>query len=150
QVAERMPLSVDREYLFSAGMIGLLDALQKYDAERGIPFEAYARIRVKGAVLDELRSLDHLTRGMRRTSRSVQTSHTELDTREGQPVGDDRVAQPIGLWMEEVQTSRTRRAPPEVLDPSTLDAMELQSLWQQPISALEGLEWEERIRLVSN
>ena len=49
QVAERMPSSVDREYLFSAGMVGLLDALSKYDPERGIAFEAYARIRIKGS-----------------------------------------------------------------------------------------------------
>src|SRR5262249_44374887 len=149
QVAERMPPSVDREYLFSAGMMGLLDALAKYDPARGIPFEAYARIRVKGAVLDELRSLDHLTRGMRRTSRSVHASHQELEKSEGHPVGDDRVAEHTGMSMEEVQTSKSRRAPPEPVDPLTLDAMELQSLWQEPMSVLEGLEWEERIRLVS-
>lgn len=149
QVAERMPPSVDREYLFSAGMMGLLDALSKYDSARGIPFEAYARIRVKGAVLDELRSLDHLTRGMRRTSRSVHESHQALEKREGHPVSDDRVAEDTGMSMEEVQSSKTRRAPPECVDPLTLDAMELQSLWQQPMTVLEGLEWEERIRLVS-
>src|SRR5688572_18474120 len=79
QVAERMPPSVDREYLFSAGMMGLLDALAKYDSDRGIAFEAYARIRVKGAVLDELRGLDHLTRSMRRRSRSVQSTQQELE-----------------------------------------------------------------------
>jgi RNA polymerase sigma factor FliA len=149
QVAERMPRSVDREYLFSAGMMGLLDALQKYDPARGIPFEAYARIRVKGAVLDELRSLDHLTRGLRRTTRSVQESYQALERSQGGPVGDDKVAEATGMTMAEVQSSKTRRAPPESIDPSSLDALELHSLWQEPMSALESLEWEERIRLVS-
>lgn len=149
QVAERMPPSVDREYLFSAGMAGLLDALAKYDPARGIPFEAYARIRVKGAVLDELRALDHLSRSMRRVSRSVQSSRHELEKAEGQPVSDETVAEHTGLSLDQVQESRSRRAPPEALDPTTLDALEMSPLWQAPMSALEGLEWAEKVRLVS-
>lgn len=149
QVAERMPPSVDREYLFSAGMVGLLDALDKFDSDRGIPFEAYARIRIKGAVLDELRSLDHLTRSMRRASRSVHNSHQELEKAEGQPVSDDQVAQHTGMSVDQVQSSRSRRAPPEIVDPSKLDMLDLGALWQEPKTAVEGLEGEERVRLVS-
>lgn len=149
QVAERMPSSVDREYLFSAGMMGLLDALAKYDAERGIAFEAYARIRVKGAVLDELRSLDHLTRSMRRRSRSVSESRNELERAEGRPVTDEAVAQAMGVSIEEVQSSKSRRAPPEVVDPSTLDTLALQALWQAPTSAVDYMEWGEHVRLLS-
>lgn len=150
QVAERMPPSVDREYLFSAGMLGLLDALEKYDAARGIAFEAYARIRVKGAVLDELRSLDHLTRSMRRRTRSVQASSTQLEREAGGPAGDAEVAAHAGLSIEDVQKSRTRRAPPESLDPGTIDALEVAHLWQEPQSAHDRLEWEERVRLLSS
>lgn len=149
QVAERMPNSVDREYLFSAGMLGLLDALEKYDAERGIAFEAYARIRIKGAVLDELRSMDHLTRTMRRRSRSVAESRTALEKAEGQPVSDQQVAEATGMSIEEVQSSRTRRAPPESVDPSTLDTMASQGLWQSPASADDRLETSEKVKLVS-
>jgi RNA polymerase sigma factor for flagellar operon FliA len=149
QVAERMPASVDREYLFSAGMVGLLDAITKYDSARGIAFEAYARIRVKGAVLDELRSLDHLTRSMRRRSRSVQTTQTELEKVEGQPVSDSAVAAQTGMTLEDVQASRSRRAPPESIDPSTLDSLEIAALWQEPTSALDKLEQQERVRLLS-
>jgi RNA polymerase sigma factor for flagellar operon FliA len=149
QVAERMPASVDREYLFSAGMVGLLDALSKYDDKRGIAFEAYARIRIKGAVLDELRSLDHLTRSMRRRSRSVADSRTELEKAEGAPVGDDVVAEAMGMSIEEVQSSRSRKAPPEVIDPSTLDSLAVGGLWQQPDGASESMEWDERVRMLS-
>jgi RNA polymerase sigma factor for flagellar operon FliA len=149
QVAERMPASVDREYLFSAGMVGLLDALAKFDAARGIEFEAYARIRVKGAVLDELRGLDHLTRSMRRRSRTVAESRTELEKQQGAPVGDAEVAQALGVSIEEVQTSKSRRAPPESVDPSTLDTMAIGGLWQLPSSASDSMEWEEHVKVVS-
>src|SRR5262249_52312430 len=140
----------DREYLFSAGMVGLLDALAKFDAERGIAFEAYARIRVKGAVLDELRSLDHLTRSMRRRSRSVAGAQTELEKVEGQPVSDSTVAEATGMSVEAVQESRSRKAPPESVDPSTLDSLEIAALWQEPTSALDKLEHDERVALVSS
>lgn len=150
QVAERMPPSVDREYLFSAGMVGLLDAITKFDADRGIAFEAYARIRVKGAVLDELRSLDHLTRSMRRRSRSVAGAQNELEKVEGQPVSDSTVAAHTGMSVEDVQESRSRKAPPECVDPSTLDSLEISALWQEPTSALDKLEHDERVALVSS
>ena len=149
QVAERMPASVDREYLFSAGMVGLLDALSKFDPDKGIAFEAYARIRIKGAVLDELRSLDHLTRSMRRKSKSVADSRTELEKAGGEPVGDHAVAASLGVTIEEVQVSRNRKAPPEVVDPSTLDTLALSALWQQPASASDSMEWDEHVQLLS-
>ena len=149
QVAERMPASVDREYLFSAGMVGLLDALVKYDEGRGTSFEGYARIRIRGAVLDELRSLDHLTRSMRRKSRSVADSRNELEKEQGEPVGDHSVAQALGMSVEEVQKNRARRAPPEVVDPSTLDTLALNSLWEPPASVTDALEWQEHVRLLS-
>lgn len=149
QVAERMPASVDREYLFSAGMVGLLDALSKYDPDKGIAFEAYARIRIKGAVLDELRSLDHLTRSMRRKSKTVADQRNELEKAEGEPVGDDVVAANLGVSIEEVHVSRNRKAPPEVVDPSTLDTLALTALWQQPSSAADAMEWDEHVKLLS-
>ncbi|HJL41564.1 MAG TPA: RNA polymerase sigma factor FliA [Myxococcales bacterium LLY-WYZ-16_1] len=149
QVAERMPASVDREYLFSAGMVGLLDALSKYDQDRGIAFEAYARIRIKGAVLDELRSLDHLTRSMRRRSRTVADSRSELEKQEGGAVSDEDVAHDLGMSIEEVQVSRSRKTPPEVLDPSTLDSMSVPGLWQQSDSAIDSMEWNEHVKRLS-
>lgn len=148
QVAEKAPRSVDREYLFSAGMVGLLDALAKFDDSRGIAFEAYARIRVKGAVLDELRSLDHLTRSMRRRTKSVATSQATLEKNAGTPACDTAIAEHAGLSVEEVHASRTRRAP-ESVDPSTLESLDVASLWQESMSVLDQLEAQERVRLLS-
>lgn len=149
QVSERMPSSVDREYLFSAGMMGLLDALAKYDEGRGIAFEAYARIRIRGAVLDELRGMDHLTRSMRRRARSVADTRQELEREAGAPVGDAKVAEALGISIEEAQQGKARRAPPEMVDPSTLDTLQLGHLWQAPPEMIETMEWQEQVRLLS-
>lgn len=149
QVAERMPSSVDREYLFSAGMMGLLDALAKYESDRGIAFEAYARIRIRGAVLDELRGMDHLTRSMRRRARSVAEQRQEMEKKEGAPVGDARVAEALGMTIEEVQQGKARRAPPEMIDPTTLDSMSIGHLWQAPPELLETMEWQEQVKQLS-
>lgn len=150
QVAERLPPSVDREDLFGAGMVGLLEAIQKFEPDRGIVFEAYARIRIRGAVLDALRRLDHLSRRMRRQSKSVRDVHQKMEQDAGAPVGDAEVAESTGLTIQEVQDSRMRRAAPESVDPQVLDSINASSLWQGMPSTLETLEREEAISMVAN
>lgn len=146
-LCERVPQSVDRNSLFSAGIVGLLDAADKYDGDRSVAFEAYARIRVRGAMLDELRGLDHLTRTQRRHSRAVAESRRELE-RDG-PVSDADVAEHLGVAIEDVQRSRQRHVPPEILDPSVMEARPCARLWGDSRSVLDTLEQRERVRLVS-
>ncbi len=150
QVAERLPPSVDREDLFGAGMVGLLEAIQKFEPDRGIVFEAYARIRIRGAVLDALRRLDHLSRRMRRQTKSVRDTHQKMEQEAGAPVGDAEVAETTGLTIEEVQESRMRRSAPESVDPQVLDSIQTPTLWQGMSSTLETLEREEAITMVAN
>lgn len=144
---DKVPASVDRNSLFSAGIVGLLDAADKYDGERSVAFEAYARIRVRGAILDELRGLDHLTRTQRRRSRAVADSRRMLE-RDG-PVSDAEVAEHLGYSVEEVQRSRQRHVPPEPLDPGSFELRQLSRLWGDYESSLERLERKEQIKLVS-
>ena len=59
------------------------------------------------------------------------------------------MAQALGISVEEVQRNRARRAPPEVVDPSTLDTLALNSLWEPPASVTEELEWQEHVKLLS-
>jgi RNA polymerase sigma factor for flagellar operon FliA len=70
----RLPHSVSEEELFSAGMVGLLKASRSYDASRGAEFKTYAYHRIRGAMLDELRSLDYLPRSMREKAREQGTT----------------------------------------------------------------------------
>ena len=74
RLAGKLPASVDMDELISAGTEGLLDAATRFEEDRGVPFEAYARARIQGAVLDSLRAGDHLSRGDRRREREAGTA----------------------------------------------------------------------------
>ncbi|MBR56514.1 MAG: RNA polymerase sigma factor FliA [Myxococcales bacterium] len=147
-IAGKLPHTVDSEDLFGAGMVGLLEAIEKYDEGRGIAFEAYARIRVRGAVLDALRKLDHLSRRMRRKTKSVRASKRELEQSAGRPVSDSDVADTMGMSVQEVQSSQSRHSAPEMMDPQIMDSLQLGNLWEGGSGVLEGLERQERIELV--
>lgn len=72
QLVAKMPASVDLDDLIQAGMIGLMDAAGRYKEDQGAQFETYATQRIRGAMLDELRSNDWLPRSLRKTSREVE------------------------------------------------------------------------------
>jgi RNA polymerase sigma factor FliA len=82
-VAGRLPSHVRRDDLYSAGMLGFLDAITRYDPDRGVPFSAYASARIRGAILDELRRLDVVPRRTRRklveAQRAIETLVRKLD-----------------------------------------------------------------------
>ncbi|NBR21311.1 MAG: sigma-70 family RNA polymerase sigma factor, partial [Proteobacteria bacterium] len=68
RMAARFPPGVDQEELYQAGMMGLLDALEKFDATKEVQFKTYAEFRIKGAILDELREMDWVPRSVRAAS----------------------------------------------------------------------------------
>ncbi|MEO6462462.1 MAG: sigma-70 family RNA polymerase sigma factor, partial [Candidatus Eisenbacteria bacterium] len=76
-----LPKNVDHDDLMSAGILGLLDAYDKFDDQKGTKFETYAVWRIKGAVLDQLRALDWASRSVRRKAREVEASTRRLDQR---------------------------------------------------------------------
>lgn len=78
RLAGRVPKSVEMDDLVSAGMLGLIDAADRFDASRGIPFEAYSRRRIQGAILDSLRAEDHLTRRERRNGREADRAEEKM------------------------------------------------------------------------
>lgn len=149
KVSERLPPTVDREDLFGAGIVGLLEAQEKFDPDRGIVFEAYARLRIKGAILDELRKLDHLTRRMRDRQKTVAEKRNTLEKETGGPVSDNDVAKGLGMSIEDVQKSRVQHSAPQITDPSIIDARSAAALWQQPSTTLDKMEWHERVRMLT-
>lgn len=96
-LAGRVPPSVKAEDLEGYGMIGLLEAIDRFDLDRGIPFEAFARLRIRGAMYDYLRTLDLLPRVARRTVHRVQTEANTLTRRLGRAPTDDELAEATGL-----------------------------------------------------
>jgi len=81
RLAGRVPKSVEIDDLVAAGMLGLIDAADRFDESRGIPFEAYSRRRIQGAILDALRAEDHLTRRERRNGREADRSEERMRLR---------------------------------------------------------------------
>ncbi len=79
----RLPASVQVDDLIQAGMIGLLDAIKRYEGSRGRQFESYAAQRIRGSILDELREADWLPRGVRKKMRQIEMAVRTLEQRMG-------------------------------------------------------------------
>ncbi len=103
QMKARLPPSVEVDDLVQAGMIGLLDAVNRYEETHGAQFETYAVQRIRGAMLDELRSSDWLPRSMRQNMRKIETAMTTLQQRLGRPPKETEVAQQLKLSLEAYQ-----------------------------------------------
>ena len=97
RVATTLPRNVDHEDLYSAGVLGLLDAHAKFDAGKGVKFETYAVWRIKGAVLDQLRALDWVSRSMRRKARNLDGITRKLDQKLGRAASEDEVAREMKM-----------------------------------------------------
>lgn len=97
----RLPASVQVEDLMQAGMIGLLEAAKKYDAGKGASFETYAGIRIRGAMLDEVRKGDWAPRSVHRNTRMVTDAIRAIEARTGRDAKDHEVAAELQLSLED-------------------------------------------------
>ena len=93
---------MDRDDLTSAGLLALVQAAQAFDSERGVPFNRYAATRVRGAIVDELRSIDWASRSVRRRARELDATRSQLATVLGRPATQAEVADAAGLTVNEV------------------------------------------------
>lgn len=96
----RLPASVDLDDLIQAGMVGLLDAFNRFDAAQGASFATYASQRVKGTMIDELRSRDWLPRSVRRASREIDRAIQRLEHQMGRHPSDREIADELNMSME--------------------------------------------------
>ncbi|MDE1168422.1 MAG: RNA polymerase sigma factor FliA [Pseudomonas sp.] len=97
----RVPASVDMDDLIQAGSIGLLDAFSRYDADQGAPFGSFASQRIRGAMIDELRSRDWVPRSVRRNARALQSVLRELEQALGRPPQELEIAQGMDMTLAE-------------------------------------------------
>jgi RNA polymerase sigma factor for flagellar operon FliA len=104
RVAAGLPQNVDQADLVSYGMFGLIDAIAKFDPERGFKFETYAISRIKGAVLDELRSIDWVPRSVRAKAKSVERAMSKLETKHHRAPTDEEIAEELDLTMGQLTT----------------------------------------------
>jgi RNA polymerase sigma factor for flagellar operon FliA len=104
KIRSRLPRCVEVDDLRSAGIFGLIAAIEAYDADRGTKFETYCSLRVRGSILDELRSLDWVPRLIRSKAQRLQSTHRELETDLGRRPRDDEMAERLGLTLGEFHT----------------------------------------------
>ena len=101
RLACRLPASVCPEDLISAGVLGLMDAIEKYDPTRATSFKTYAELRIRGAMLDDLRELDWVPRTVRQKEHALTKAYAEIEHRQGRPAEDEEVAALLGLELDE-------------------------------------------------
>jgi RNA polymerase sigma factor for flagellar operon FliA len=169
RLACRLPASVCLDDLISAGVLGLLDAIAKYDPTRGTAFKTYAESRIRGAMLDGLREWDWVPRSVRQKEHALTKAYAEIERQRGCPADDEDVAALLGLdldtfsdWLSEVRgVSVLSLDMPLELDadgnsitslaqlvddaPGPLQRAETQDLKRHLAAAIDRLPWREKV-----
>lgn len=104
QMKAKLPPSVEVDDLIQAGLIGLLDAVSRYEDTHGAQFETYAIQRIRGAMLDELRSSDWLPRSVRQNMRKIEAAMTKVQQRVSRPPREAEIAAELKLSLDEYQS----------------------------------------------
>ena len=101
RIAMRLPPHIEMDDLVSVGVLGLIDAITKYDPTRGAKFKTYAEFRVRGAILDELRSMDWVPRSVRQKASNIDSVVQKLQSKLGRPPEDEEVAGEMGISLDQ-------------------------------------------------
>ena len=171
QVSRTLAVRADFDELVSAGTIGLMTALEGFDASRGLAFSTFAAPRIRGAILDELRKQDHVPRSIRRKTREISAARESLMRVTGLAPDDATVARHLGIdvdtlwrWQADVEGAHhipldrapgerdaTTPAPAEMLASSETLEVEEQLTHEQEVAhlkeAIMGLKEQERVVL---
>lgn len=130
-----LPTHVDGDDLYSAGLGGLLNAIRAYNPQAGTSFETYARVRIRGAILDELRRMDWVPRSIHTKARKVQAVAKEIEQKKGRPATDEELAKGLSISVREYQRWAEEIRPATIIN---LDA-DLQSETDDALSQYESL-----------
>lgn len=157
RVAVGMPANVEHADLVSYGIFGLMDAIEKFDVDKGFKFETYAITRIKGAIIDELRSVDWVPRSVRAKARKLEAAMQRLESDLRRSPSEEELAAELGWTLEELQDTLARvamtsvAALDEVLDVGDGDRISLVDTLQDltavlPEESFDDLETKELLR----
>jgi len=124
-----LPAHVDEGDLVSYGLLGLIGAIERYDPSRDVKFETYAMARIKGQIIDELRSMDWVPRSVRSRARQIERAIGELEARLGRAPTDEEIAKKLGMSEEELEESLSEIA---------------RSIWRARVRTERGTQSSER------
>ena len=146
----RLPASVQLEDLIQAGMIGLLEAARQYDASQGASFTTYAGIRIRGAMLDEMRRLDWTPRSVHRKARDVAGAIREIEHRTGREAKDHEIAAELDISLDEYHAILQDSAAAKVFsidqeDPESGESMDIASDGPTPLMQLQDLGFHDAL-----
>lgn len=171
RMAVKLPPYLSQEDLESCGIFGLMEAVDKYDPDRGISFESYAQCRVRGAMIDELRRLNWLPRSVWDRLKKIGTVKEKIQKKTGLPVTDEMLADELGIKTEELrkivrnyhlislssldETTYTADGEQvrwgnlleDPLSPDPLESLEAQESQQILIEAIDSLNEKDRLVL---
>jgi RNA polymerase sigma factor for flagellar operon FliA len=101
KIAARLPANIELDDLMSSGVIGLMDAIEKYDASRDNKFKTYAEFRIRGAILDELRAQDWVPRSVREKAKQLERCYARIEQAKGRQATEEEVCEELGISAEE-------------------------------------------------
>ena len=105
-LAARLPSNIELDDLIQVGLIGLLEAHQNFDRQKNVQFEAFAKIRIRGAMIDEVRRVSNLPRSVMKSIRDVNQARNELEQALGRAVSEHEIADHMGLSIHELQSQQ--------------------------------------------
>jgi RNA polymerase sigma factor FliA len=124
RLAPRLPGDISVDDLFTAGIIGLMDAIDKFDPSQQIQFKTYAKIRIRGAMLDEIRSMDWVPRSLRQKSAKVFHAGAALEQKLGRQPSDEEIAEKLNLSLADYHELLDEIKGISVLPMEILDALQ--------------------------
>ena len=108
RIAARLPMHIEIQDLINSGVLGLMDAIEKFDPDKGVKFETYAEYRIKGSILDSLRALDWVPRSVRKVATLLENTYADLEKKLGRPAQDEEVAAAMDVEVEKLHKLMSR------------------------------------------
>ncbi|MEW6582852.1 MAG: RNA polymerase sigma factor WhiG [Actinomycetota bacterium] len=136
RMSSALPSHVEETDLISYGLIGLINAVERFDPARAVKFETYAVARIKGSIIDELRSLDWVPRSVRARAREIERKATELEHRLQRAPTDEELAEALHMEVEDFQAAITQISNSSIV---ALDEMWSLSSGGEPLSLIDTI-----------
>lgn len=157
KIASRLPANIELDDLISCGVIGLMDAIEKFDPSRDNKFKTYAEFRIRGAILDELRAQDWVPRSIREKAKVIDRAYSKLESEFGRPATDEEMCKELEVSKEEFHDMLNKAKSVSMLnidDSSTFNrndkramaGMNEDSKLSNPFSAVSNKNFREKIK----